>query len=156
MDWKGATAGFVCIAAPSLAAAQTTINFSGAVGGGCTVVADANGTLGLSNDSRVLSSTEPGGTQGAATVTTTALGFNVTVSPPVSFAVGPTDADTNTTFATSFSAAGATALSGVTGNTPTPVGLGVTILTIDASATKGSGVFSAGSYTMDTTITCTP
>ncbi|NNU17608.1 hypothetical protein HK107_14850 [Parvularcula sp. ZS-1/3] len=140
----------------SVAAAQQTVTFTANVGGTCTVIADTDGTLGPSADLTILSSTEAGGTRGRATVTTTGSGFNVTVAPPANFTTGPVDADTNTSFATSYDASGVTVAVGVPGPTPSPLGLGLTFLDVDATATKSAGTFSAGNYTLDTIVTCAP
>ncbi|MEM6849569.1 MAG: hypothetical protein AAF580_16130 [Pseudomonadota bacterium] len=140
----------------SSAAAQTgDILFNGTVAGACTIVTDNNGTLGLNGLSTVLASTETGGAAGQATVTTNDGSFSVSIDNITSFTTGPGDADTNTTFATTYDASGATTATGVTGSTSTSLGAGVTTLSVDASATKTSGTFSAGSYQLTATVRCT-
>ncbi|MEM9837801.1 MAG: hypothetical protein AAF830_01465 [Pseudomonadota bacterium] len=138
------------------AAAQTTddVLFNGTVGDACTVVADTDGTLALNGTSTVLGSAEAGGAAGTATVTTNNTTFNVTIDPIAAFTTGPADADTNTTFATQYDAAGATTATDVDGATPTTLGNGVTNLTVDAAATKTSGTFSAGTYQLTATVRC--
>lgn len=147
----------VVLSVASSAAGQTTddILFDATVANSCTVVADSNGTLALNGTSTVLASTETGGAAGAATVTTNAGTFSISVDAVTSFTTGPADADTNTVFATTYDASGATTASGVTGITQTSLGTGVTTLSVDASATKTSGTFSAGTYQLTATVRCT-
>lgn len=141
---------------PAAANAQTAdVLFDGTVGDSCTVVADTNGTLGLNGDSTVLASTEAGGAAGAATITTNATSFSVSIDAITAFTTGPADADTNTTFATTYDASGATTASGVDGGTSTSLGNGVTTLAVNASATKSVGTFSAGTYQLTATVRCT-
>lgn len=148
---------FACSSfALATAAAQTSdILFNGTVADSCTVVTDSNGTLGLNGTSTVLSSAEAGGAAGAATVTTNNTSFSVSIDSITSFTTGPADADTNTTFATEYDASGATTASGVVGTVATSLGSGVTTLAVDATATKSSGTFSAGSYQLTATVRCT-
>lgn len=145
-----------CVMLFASAAAQTDdIQFDGTVSDSCTVVADSNGTLALNGLSTILSSTEAGGSAGAATVTTNNTTFSVSIDAITAFTTGPADADTNTTFATQYDASGATTASGVDGGTSTSLGLGVTTLSVDATATKSSGTFSAGTYQLTATVRCT-
>ncbi|MEO1656370.1 MAG: hypothetical protein AAFR65_01495 [Pseudomonadota bacterium] len=137
--------------------AQTDdVIFNATVSDSCTVVADTNGTLGLNGTGTVLASTESGGSAGQATVTATNTTFNVTIDNITAFTTGPADADTNTNFATTYNASGATTASGVAGATPTNLGSGITTLAVNASATKTSGIFSAGSYSLTATVRCAP
>lgn len=140
--------------ASALAQLTDDVLFNATVGDECTVVADTDGTLALNGTSSVLSSTEAGGAAGAATVTTNSTSFNISIDAISSFTSGPADADTNTTFATTYSASGATTASGVSGTTTTPLGNGATTLSIDASATKSTGTFSAGTYVLTATVRC--
>lgn len=141
-------------AGTAMAQTQDTIDFNGTVGDSCTVVTQSSGTLAIDSTGAILASTESGGAAGTADVTATSGSFNVEVDAPTSFTSGPADADTNTTFAASYGASGATTASGVTAGTATTLTAGITTVSVDASATKSSGIFSAGSYVLTTTVRC--
>lgn len=136
------------------AAQDASVEFNGTVVDACTVVAAGDGTLGVDALNTILASTEAGGAQGSATVTTTASTFQVTVAAPTAFDVAPSGGGTNVTFASQYDATGATTASGVNAGTQTNLATGVTTVGVDASATKTSGNFPAGSYTMTTTVSC--
>ncbi|MEE4210517.1 MAG: hypothetical protein V2I43_14790 [Parvularcula sp.] len=155
VNGHAAGAAFLVMISASAAAQTDDILFNGTVGEECTVVADTDGTLSLNGLATVLSSTEAGGGAGAATVTTNSSSFSVSIDTISAFTSGPADADTNTVFATTYGATGATTASGVSGDTATSLGLGSTSLSVDASATKSSGTFSAGSYVLTATVRCT-
>ena len=149
------TALGVAMASAATAVAQTDdVIFNATVSDSCTVVADSNGTLALNGASTVLASTEAGGSAGQATIVANNSTFNVSIDAISNFTTGPADADTNTTFGTTYSASGATTASGVTGTTQTSLGLGSTTLTVDATATKSTGTFSAGTYSLTATVRC--
>ena len=150
----GAAISIVSIASAS---AQVTDDglFDGTVSAACTVLAQSNGTLALNGGSTVLASTESGGVAGTAEITTNDTSFSVSIDTISAFTTGPADADTNTVFGTTYDAAGATAASGVSGATSTSLSAGVTNLSVDATATKTTGTFSAGSYQLTATVRCT-
>lgn len=140
------------------AQAQDTADviFNATVSDSCTVIADSSGTLGLNGTSTVLASTETGGSAGQATVTASTNTYNISIDTVSGFTTGPADADTNTTFSTSYDASGATSATGVDGATPTPLGTGVTTLAVNANATKTTGIFSSGTYALTATVRCAP
>ncbi|MEO1043773.1 MAG: hypothetical protein AAFX52_15940 [Pseudomonadota bacterium] len=147
----------VLLLATGTSFAQTDdVIFNGTVSDSCTVVADTNGTLGLNGTGTVLASTETGGAAGQATITATGTSFNVTIDAITNFTTGPADADTNTTFSTTYDASGATTAAGVDGATPTSLGSGITTLGVNANATKTTGIFSAGTYSLTATVRCAP
>lgn len=148
-------AALTCAASTAHAQVTDDVTFDGTVAATCTVVTQSNGTLALNGLSTVLASTESGGASGTVDVTTNDTSFSVSIDTVSAFTTGPADADTNTTFATTYGASGATTASGVNGQTSTSLGSGVTNLTVDASATKSSGTFSAGSYQLTATVRCT-
>ncbi|WP_051279577.1 hypothetical protein [Hellea balneolensis] len=141
--------------APSAFAVDQDVRFSGVVLDSCALVIGTNGILGQSIDQTVLSSKETAGLPGTVTVTTNSINSNIQVIAPTSFDVGPASADTNTTFAASYTLAGDTVLSEVSGDSVTPLGLGVTVATVDANATKSTGTFDAGIYELVTVVRCT-
>lgn len=140
---------------PAVQAADQNVKFTGIVLDSCALIIGTDGLLGQSGDQTILSSTESGGLPGTVTATTNGIASTLEVITPTSFLTGPASADTNTTFASSYALAGTTTLSEVVGSTVSPLGLGVTIATIDASATKSSGTFDSGTYELVTTVRCT-
>lgn len=145
----------VALTAPAAFAVDQDVRFSGLVLDSCALVIGTNGVLGQSIDQTILSSKETAGLPGTVTVTTNSINSNIEVISPTSFDVGPASADTNTTFAASYSLAGDTTLSEVLGDSVTPLALGITVATIDANATKTTGTFDAGLYELVTTVRCT-
>lgn len=135
-------------------AQDANIVFNGTIGDSCTVVADSPGTLGVNGTNTVLASTEGAGAAGQASVTATSGTFQVTVDAPTSFDTAPAGANTNTSFAASYDASGATTAAGVDGATPTSLNAGVTTVAVNASATKSSGIFESGSYTFTAIVRC--
>ena len=130
--------------------------FGGSILDSCVVNVTSGGTLGVSADKTLLASTETGagGVAAVAAVTTNSTNSTVQVINPVAFTLGPDDADTNTTFGTSYVLSGATTATENDGTTVTTLGTGVTNMSLDSSATKSSGSFAAGTYSLITTIRC--
>lgn len=143
------------LVAPSAFAADQDVRFTGVVLDSCAIVIGTNGILGQSIDQATLSSKETGGLPGTVSVTTNSINSTIEVISPSSFDVGPATADTNTVFSASYALAGDTVLSEVIGDTVSPLGLGVTVATIDANAVKSTGTFDAGTYELVTTVRCT-
>lgn len=130
--------------------------FGGTILDSCVVNVTSGGTLGVSADKTLMASTETGagGVAAVAAVTTNSTNSTVQVINPVAFTLGPGDADTNTTFGTSYVLTGATTATENDGTTVTALGAGVTNMSLDSSATKSSGSFSAGTYSLVATIRC--
>lgn len=120
----------------------------------CTVNVTTPGTLGVSADQTSQSSENVGGIPVSAIITTNSTNSQIQVIAPSSFVVGPADADTNTVFATKYGLSGATTANDVNGTTLTALNSGINNMSVDASATKTSGAFSAGTYSMVATIRC--
>ncbi|WP_295813597.1 hypothetical protein [uncultured Nitratireductor sp.] len=149
------TAFFLAIVFTSPAAAITdTVIFNGNVLSTCLITLGTPGILASNGDFSVLSSTEAGGASGSATILTTGTSFSVSTSTPAAFIAAPTGGDDNVTFASSYSASGVTTLLDVVGSVTSPLGLGLTNVDVDMSATKSTGTFPAGSYTAEVTLTC--
>lgn len=136
-------------------ATDQNIRFNGTVLESCALTIGTDGTLGVSADKTVLSSEETGGVLGTVTAVTNGLGADIQVITPSSFSVGPASADTNTTFATKYALTGSTVLSEVIGTTVSPLGLGATVVSVNASATKSTGTFESGDYELVTVVRCT-
>ncbi|WP_025031235.1 MULTISPECIES: hypothetical protein [Nitratireductor] len=139
--------------APAAAVTDTVI-FNGNVISTCLITVGTPGVLGTNGALNVLSSTEAAGVSGTATVVTTGTGFNMSTSTPAAFLVAPAGGDDDVTFSSSYSASGVTTLLDVVGTVTSPLGLGVTNVDVDLSATKSAGVFPAGNYTAEVTLTC--
>ncbi|WP_011580643.1 MULTISPECIES: hypothetical protein [Chelativorans] len=135
-------------------AATATMPFSSTVSATCNIAIDSAGIMTPSSDQTQLSSQEQGGSAGLATITTTGASFDVTASAPTAFSAAPAGGETNVTFASLYSATGATTATDVAGATPTALGTGVTNLAVDLTATKSTGIFPEGNYSADVTITC--
>lgn len=136
-------------------AEDQNVKFTGVVLDSCALIIGTDGTLGQSADQTTLSSQEIGGLPGTVTATTNGTASTLEVITPTAFLTGPASADTNTTFDTNYTLTGATSLSEVIGSTVSPLGLGVTVATINASATKSSGTFDSGTYELVTIVRCT-
>ncbi|WP_421871427.1 hypothetical protein [Nitratireductor rhodophyticola] len=136
------------------AAVTDTVIFNGNIVSTCLITIGTPGILAANGDFSVLSSTGAGGTSGNATILTTGGGVNVSTSAPTAFAAAPDGGDGDVTFASSYSASGVTTLLDVVGEVASPLGLGLTNLNVDLSATKAAGVFPAGNYTAEVVVTC--
>lgn len=142
------------VAAAVSAHAQTNTDanavFTGTILDTCTVTVPTPGLLGDSADATVLSSEEAGGQSAAAVLVTNSPRSSIQVIPPDAFTVAPAGSDADTTFATKYELDG----NAVSGLTSTLLGIGINNVTVDASATKGSGAFEGGAYTLTATVRC--
>lgn len=139
--------------APAAAVTDTVI-FNGNVISTCLITVGTPGVLSTNGAMNVLSSSEAGGVSGTATVVTTGTDFNLSTSAPSTFFLAPAGGDDDVSFATHYSASGVTSLLDVVGTVTSPLGLGLTNVDVDLSATKSAGVFPAGNYTAQVTLTC--
>jgi hypothetical protein len=78
----------------------------------------------------------------------------VTVQAASGWAAAPAGGGTNVAYDAEYDASGATTASNVAAGNNTTLGLGSTTVSVDAWATKSSGVFPAGSYSMDVVVQC--
>lgn len=145
---------FSTIGIPAANAVNGTVIFNGTILATCLITIGTPGTLVASADFTELSSQNGGGLSGTATVVTTGLGYSLSTSAPASFTSAPADGDANVTFSSSYSASGVTSLLDVVGSVTSPLGLGITNVEVDLAATKSAGIFPAGSYTAEVTVTC--
>ncbi|MFC6490537.1 hypothetical protein [Nitratireductor sp. GCM10026969] len=135
-------------------AADGTVLFNASVLSTCLITIGTPGVMTASADYTELSSLEAGGASGTATILTTAAGYEVSTSAPVAFVSAPAGGDDSVTFASSYSASGVTSLTDVVGSVTSVLGLGLTNLDVDLTATKSAGAFPAGSYVAEVTVTC--
>lgn len=146
--------GLLLWSADSARAVTANVEFTANIGGACVLLVANNGLLAADTGFTVLSSSQLGGVAASVTATTTDASFDFSASTPSSFTTAPSGGDTNVTFATTYSGVGTTIIPSTPGATTTPLNFGVTVLSINLSATKSSGVFPAGSYQADVTATC--
>lgn len=135
------------------AAAVGGVQFNGVVLSTCSIVVSAPGTLDLSADGLKLSSREGLGIPGSATLLTTGAGYHVDVSTPTSFTLAPSGVNSGVGFSTQYSASGVSLALNVQGGITTSLGVGVTNLTVNLTASRAAG-FPAGIYAAQTTVTC--
>ncbi|MGJ8563400.1 MAG: hypothetical protein ACSHXY_07600 [Alphaproteobacteria bacterium] len=128
--------------------------FSGIVLESCTVNISTPGTLGVSADGTTLTSEGIGGVSAIAAVITNSVNSTVEVVPPVAFTIAPEGAETNTTFSTNYALTGSTTATVGDGETATALNIGAHVMIVDAAATKSSGTYGAGAYTLVATVRC--
>ena len=135
-------------------AATGNIPFNGNVADTCVVTVGTPGTLAANPGFTVLGSQEAGGAPGTATLLTTGSSFSLSADAPSGFSAGPGSANTNTTFAASYSASGDNVIPSTPGTTATSLGSGSTNVSINMAATKTSGTFEAGAYEATVILRC--
>ncbi|MCR4267813.1 hypothetical protein [Nitratireductor sp. ZSWI3] len=144
----------IFVSASPAAAVEGSVIFNGTILSTCLITIGTPGTLAANADFTELSSEAPGGISGTATILTTGIGYNLSTSAPAAFTSAPAGGDDAVVFASSYSASGVTSLLDVVGTVTSPLGLGLTNVDVDLTATKSSGNFPAGSYTAQVTVTC--
>ncbi|WP_048646516.1 hypothetical protein [Nitratireductor soli] len=144
----------VAISTSSAGAVDGSVLFNGSVLSTCLITIGTPGTLVANPGYTVLSSEEPGGIAGTATILATGLGFNVSTAAPAAFTSAPAGGDDSVVWSSAYSASGVTSLLDIVGNVTSPLGLGLTNLNVDLTATKSAGHFPAGTYSAMVTVTC--
>ena len=130
------------------------ITFSGSIPESCTLNVLTAGTLGVSLQQNILSSEQIGGIPATATITTNSASSVVSLINPADFATAPAGASADVTFGTNYILAGTTIAVEADGETQTALNLGLSTMTINASATKSSGTLPTGDYTLTPTLRC--
>ena len=148
------SAFLVAISTSSAGAVEGSILFNGTVLSTCVITIGTPGTLVTNAGYTVLSSQEPGGIAGTATILATGLGFNVSTAAPTAFTSAPAGGDDAVVWSSGYSASGVTTLVDVVGSVTSPLGLGLTNLDVDLTAAKSAGNFPAGNYSAVVTVTC--
>lgn len=140
------------------ASAQTSgdVIFNGLILDTCVVAIVSTGTLAADATYTSLSSENAGGARGSATVVTTSVDFDLQIDTPVGFSAMPAGGDTGVTYGALVSATGVTSLVDIVDGALSALGLGLTTLSVGATATRGAGVFPAGSYQLPVTVRCVP
>ena len=138
------------------ASAQTSgdVLFNGLIFDTCIVLIVGSGTLAPDSAYTSLSSENPGGARGGATIVTTSTNFDLVIDAPASFSMAPAGGDTGVSYDALVSATGVTLLTDILDGTLSSLGLGLTTLSVGATATRGSGIFPAGAYQMPVTVRC--
>lgn len=154
LNFKAVAAAAATILCAGTASAQTNTDanavFTGTILDTCAVTVPTPGTLDSSADATVLSSQIGTGSAAEAVLVTNSPRSEVQVIAPTSFTVAPAGSDTDTTFAASYDIGGNV----VDGVVSTLLGIGVNDVDVHASATKGSGAFEGGAYTLTVTVRC--
>lgn len=131
-----------------------------AIIGTCTIVVQNPGTLDHNPGINILSSTQGAGAPALVQVKPNSLVcvvlslldcYSISSHAPTSFVVAPGTGGVNVGFATSFRLNGGM---NHPGNTPVKVPNGTYNMEIDLTATKNSGVFSAGQYRAEVVVRC--
>lgn len=144
-----------CILAATPAAAVTTnVPFTSTVASACVLTVGTPGVMAPDAGYATLDTTESGGTSSVVTVISTGATFSVSADAPTTFSTAPTGANDNLTFEAKYQGTGATTIGETLGTVSTPLGLGLTTLTLDLKATKSTGVFPQGLYTTDVVVRC--
>lgn len=151
------TAAFIAFSASPGVAAYGNVRFTAAIptAGACTIVVVQNGGLKVSADVKQMSSKFVGGTPGIAQVNSNGF-YQLSVTTPPNFTVGPVDADTNVTRQVLFSGVDLNS-SATFAERSTPIyanGNIRTRMTINFAAQKTSGTFSTGHYQALTWVRC--
>jgi FtsH-binding integral membrane protein len=115
---------------------------------------DDTGLLGLSGDYESFSSQNAGGASASFTVLTALCACSITIDAVTAFHSAPPDGDSNVAFTTTFSMTGATVLGQTLAGLNQPLGLGLTTVTVHATAEKTAGVFPAGAYELELDAQC--
>lgn len=139
---------------PAAAQPSGDVTFNGLILDICIVAILGSGTLAPDATYTSLSSENPGGARGAATVVTTSTNFDLTIDTPTGFSMMPAGGDTGVTYDALVSATGVTILSDIVDGALSALGLGLTTLSVGATVTKGAGIFPAGSYQLPVTVRC--
>lgn len=143
----------VAVLAPIQANAVTAdIPFNGNIADTCAITVVSSGTITPNGDYSQLSSNNPGGVAGAATIMATGTGWEVSADAPTSFSSEPVP--TTSTFAATYDLTGANTASNVPGATLTALNNGVTNVSVDLTATHPSGSYQAGLYAATVVLRC--
>lgn len=143
----------VSLFSSSALAQSSTVAFNGTILPSCSLVLGTPGVLVPSSDGHELSSVEPGGVSGTATVLSTGLGYQLQVDAPSAFSQAPPDGQPET-LNVSYQASGVTIGLVTDILVPLSLGLGLTSLAIDVTARNETGIFPAGTYSADVVVRC--
>jgi hypothetical protein len=142
------------VLAPANAFAVTgNIPFNGTVANTCVITVGSPGTMTANTAYTVLGSKEAGGAAGTATILATGNAFKASVDAPTAFTTAPASA-AGSTFAAEYSLSGANVASNVAGATQTTLANGTTGVSVNLTATHGTGTFEAGSYVATAVLRC--
>ena len=150
----GVAAWVVFASSGAVAQSSGDVIFNGLILDSCVVAVLASGTLTADPTYMTLSSENAGGARGAATIVTTSTNFDLQIDTPTGFSVMPAGGDASVTYGAVVSTTGVTILADIADGVLSALGLGLTTLSVGTTATKGSGVFPAGSYQLPVTVRC--
>ncbi|WDI32985.1 hypothetical protein PUV54_07215 [Hyphococcus flavus] len=147
-------ASLVMFAVDARAQTSGNVQFDGLILDVCVLLITGSGTIAPNATYTQLSSEIGGGSRGGATVTTTSTNFNLVVDTPTGFSSMPAGGDANVTYSALFSATGVTILNDVLEGVLSPLGLGLSTVSVGVTADKSAGVFPAGAYQLPVTVRC--
>lgn len=138
----------------ALASAVAATPCAAQIVGICTLLVTSGGTLAPNTAYTQLSSANSGGSPGTVNATVIGAAMTLQLTGPSNFTSAPSGGNSNVSFATQYSATGATVIASTGSLAPRTIALGLTFLSINLTATKSSGIFPAGSYAADVTVSC--
>ncbi len=148
---------FIALSASPAMAAYGNVHFTGAIptAGACTIVVMQNGGLKVSADVKQMSSKFVGGTSGIAQVNSNGY-YQLSVTTPPTFTVGPVNADLNVTRQVLFSGYDLNSSASFAERSAPIYANGNirTRMTINFAAQKTSGTFTTGNYQALTWVRC--
>lgn len=127
-------------------AATGTASFTGTVDNTCIITAGNPGRFVPNGDYTSISSTNPGGYASQVSALATGNTFSISTDAPQGI--------TADLLSSSYSLAGATTRSITDGTSATPLTSGLTNVSVDMTATRSNGVFTAGNYNGVVTVRC--
>jgi len=129
------------------------VQFDGVVASTCSIAIGTPGVLDVSNNGTRLSTTSGLGAPAHATITSTGTTFKVSVGTPSAFTLAPSGGNAGTTFDSRYSTSGVTIVVDAPGSTLTPLGLGITNLSVNLIANHPT-LFPSGIYSAQSVVTC--
>ena len=143
----------VAVLAPVQAHAVTdNIPFNGTIADTCAITVNSSGTITPNATYTQLSSNNPGGAAGTATILATGTGWDVSADAPAAFSTEPVV--TASTFAATYDLSGVTVAATVPGATTTALNSGTTNVAVDLTATHPTGSYQAGTYAATVVLRC--
>ena len=149
-----AIAGALSFAGSAAHAVQATVPFTSVVTATCILTVGTPGVMTSNALFNGLSSTNAGGVAGTVSALATGAAFKVSAIAPTTFTVAPSGGGDNVTFSAAYRATGATSAGSTPGNTETTLNSGLTNVSVDLSAAKSAGNYTAGAYAAEVIVRC--
>ncbi|CAN0656068.1 Spore coat protein U domain-containing protein [Nitratireductor aquimarinus] len=136
----------------SASALEANVPFTATIDDTCSVELQSPGKL-ARDGFYALDSAAPGGRAGVAAIYTTSSGFNVNLRNPKGFTTAPAG-DVSATFTSEYRTTGGESTSSTSGETKTPLRMGVTNVIVDLRAVSERSIFHKGRYETFVTVVC--